>query len=136
MLTFPAPTAEQLEAWAAGGRAKSTAVKAWRKAAAVQVDGLTIRPGLREMRTAFTFGAPVAVTQQHVDAERARQEKRRRFRAHCERLGLENGVEFTSSHHRCDHCSKAREGYKIHQPDASGYPTWVLFECVACHRSR
>lgn len=112
--------------------------------AAVEVRGLRVRMthdtafNILRMVESFGFYIPVCVEHDDVKRAEAAAEKTRKFKAHCERMGLdERGRERDVSTCDCSRCDHARgPGWMQYQPDASGYPTPVLFIRDECEISK
>lgn len=70
MLCFPAPLQEHLELFNGGGAGKVLAYRALREHAAIELDGLIVKPRLRDLRTMLEFGMGMVVTPAHIDHAR------------------------------------------------------------------
>lgn len=90
----------------------------------VMVDGVKVRPTLRDIKAAFDGNLfPLAVSE--VDIARGREAhavalvKTARFRAYCEEEGINP-----------DTCERVEEDGRVglYQPDAMGWPTLVMYK--------
>lgn len=70
MLCFPAPLQEHLDLFEEGGAGKVLAYRALRKYASLDLDGLIVKPRLRDLRTMLEFGMGMVVTTEHIDYAR------------------------------------------------------------------
>lgn len=78
MLCFPAPLQEHLDLFKEGGAGKVLAYRALREYASIDLDGLIVKPRLRDLRTMLEFGMGMVVTTAHIDyarLERAAKEE-------------------------------------------------------------
>lgn len=90
----------------------------------VVVDGVKVRPLMRDLKVAFDHDLfPLAVSAESVvrarEAHALAELKTARFRAYCE----ENGV-------NPDTCERVEDDGRvgIYQPDAMGWPTLVMYK--------
>lgn len=74
MLCFPAPLKEHLDLFEKGGAGKVLAYRALRNHAALNLDGLVVKPHLRDLRTMLEFGMGMVVTQKHIRHARRENE--------------------------------------------------------------
>lgn len=70
MLCFPAPLQEHLDLFEEGGAGKVLAYRALREYASIDLDGLIVKPRLRDLRTMLEFGMGMVVTTAHIDYAR------------------------------------------------------------------
>lgn len=151
--TFPAPASDLVETLRANKRL-GAAVKAYRKVAtATLADGSEVQMSMgaaMKMMRAIRSGMPaipVAVseeisgdttTRNYVWTDEAREhawlmKHDARYAAPYEAPerfapDIETGT--------CDRCGKRRQGVMQYSPDASGYPTPVMFQCWECLHQR
>lgn len=139
--TYPAPSTSLVEAARSemskrrSGRPMSAAFK-YAREAAVEIEGLQVRMSVKAASDILKFVVeagtylPVAVDHDDYLTAQRNAEKARVFKAHCDRLGLVDGQEDATGH--CDSCGASTKGKMQFAPDATGYPTPVLFTCGSC----
>jgi hypothetical protein len=111
MLTYPTPS--DLDTFGA------FAIKCF-----VVVDGIKVRPGLRDLKVAYDHNLfPIVVTEEAIvrgrEAHAVAALKAARFRAFC----AEDGI-------NPDTCERVEESGRVgvYQPDAMGFPTLVMYK--------
>lgn len=138
-MLFPTPTADVLDLINSG--AGLQAFRRWRSESVVDVPGVgEVRPNMRALMDAYKHWRKTGMilvvpmeerlweTMEYVRAqEEADRRKEEIFQSHCKRMGMPEGRERESS--RCDTCDERKEGWMYYRPDATGYPTPVLFMC-------
>ena len=140
MHTYPAPSAAILELARTpkrSGRLQTArAALKYSIEAEVEINGLRVTMGPTKAKRVLEGilaglpAMPVVVETDDVKRAEAQAEKARIFRGHLERFGIPSG--FEAGEGSCDCCGKQGKGVTAYAPDASGYPTPVMFYCADC----